>query len=371
MKKYCPNCYYPLQGKSKFCAKCGQKTESGKVTMGDLLRRLWRSTFHLESKFFRTSWQLFVPGLVTSEFFRGKQARYPHPMRLFAVTMFFFLFVLNFLMKEKEEQRSGGAIRITTNDNGKIDTLAFNGDNFFNQLQHYNELDEFREDYDDLPEGWRTEEARLAFDSLLSAYAHRNIIGYENKAKADTVRRMLDTLDLNLITRQIRIASADAVRYSPEQIIQRYKISNWFDKIAVKQGIKSLKRPSELVHAYLGSLTWTLLALIAVMAGMLRLLYWKQQRFYVEHFLLVLHFHTGALLVLTASFIALRFKIINDNAVNLIALSSLIAMYFAMYHYYGQGWLMTFFKWLVYTIIYMVMFVLLFILGILLVFAIY
>jgi len=88
--------------KAKYCAHCGQKDTDGRVGMRSLLGRLWNNTFHLEGKFIRTSWQLFIPGKVTTEFFKGKQDRYPHPIRLFAIVMFLFLFLLNSMVNSLE-----------------------------------------------------------------------------------------------------------------------------------------------------------------------------------------------------------------------------------------------------------------------------
>ena len=88
MKRCCRNCYHPLSYKAKFCAHCGQKDSDGRIGIKSLMGRLWNNTIHLEGKFMRTAWQLFIPGKVTVEFFKGKQERYPHPVRLFAIVMF-------------------------------------------------------------------------------------------------------------------------------------------------------------------------------------------------------------------------------------------------------------------------------------------
>jgi hypothetical protein len=68
--------------------------------------------------------------------------------------------------------------------------------------------------------------------------------------------------------------------------------------VCLNKGIKSHKTPDALGHAYVGSLTWTILALIAIMSGFLALLYRSQRRYYVEHFIFLLHFHTGTMLLL-------------------------------------------------------------------------
>lgn len=371
LKKYCQNCYYPLPYKAKFCTHCGQKVSDGKVSMGAMLKKLWTTTFHLEGKFFRTVGQLFVPGLITAKFFEGKQNRYPHPVRLFLVAMFFFLVALNWMLKEAESRKSGGIFSFTTTaQNEQGDTVKLSSRTFFQHLEYQAVLNEFRKDYEALPAEWRTPEAQKAVDSLLKSYKFKHMASF-GEGLPDSVAEELDTISINLVTRQIRIASLDVVRYDPEEIIRRYHIEGWTNKIAVRQGIKSMREPDTLVHAIIGSLTWTILALVALMAGVLALLYVRQRRYYVEHFIFLLHFHTGALLALLAAVVVVWQKILSPLWLGYVIFATGLAMYFAMRRYYGQGWFKTFVKWLIYCFMYLAGFVSLFILGAIVVFFIF
>ncbi|MCK6695683.1 MAG: hypothetical protein L6Q97_26705, partial [Thermoanaerobaculia bacterium] len=71
--QYCPNCYYPLPYKAKFCAQCGQKANDGKITMAALFKQVWVKAFHLEGKLFRSLRDIFIPGKIAVEFFKGIQ----------------------------------------------------------------------------------------------------------------------------------------------------------------------------------------------------------------------------------------------------------------------------------------------------------
>lgn len=371
MKKYCQNCYHPLPYKAKFCAHCGQRASDGKVSMGAMLKKLWNTTFHLEGKFFRTVGQLFVPGLMTEKFFEGKQSRYPHPVRLFLIAMFFFLVALNWMLKDVESRKSGSIFSFSAvAQNEKGDTVKLTSRTFFQHLEYLAVIDEFRKDYEALPAEWRTPEAQKAVDSLLKAYQFKRS-GSFGEGLPDSVAQELDTISINLVTRQIRIASLDIVRYDPEEIIRRYNIEGWSNKVAVRQGIKSMKEPGAFVHAIIGNLTWTLLALVALMAGVLRLLYWRQGRYYVEHFIFLLHFHTGALLVLLATVVTVWQGALRPLWLGYVTLATGLAMYFAMYRYYGQGWFKTFAKWLIYCLMYLAGFIFLFIVGAIVVFFIF
>jgi hypothetical protein len=81
---HCPNCGVVAPG--KFCPECGQETRLALPTVRQLMRdaagrlvaldgRLWRTLFRL----------LFRPGMLTTEYFRGRRKRYVRPARLFFV----------------------------------------------------------------------------------------------------------------------------------------------------------------------------------------------------------------------------------------------------------------------------------------------
>ena len=136
--KYCPNCFYPLPYKAKFCVQCGQKTNAVRVSMAGLLQKLWDSTFHLESKYIKGSWQLFIPGFVTQEYFKGKFQRYPHPLRFFAITAFFFLILLNI-----SHTRQDTSTPFSGEDSGSHLSLKDSSQNIYLQLQLGEQLFEY------------------------------------------------------------------------------------------------------------------------------------------------------------------------------------------------------------------------------------
>ncbi len=341
--------------------------------MSTMLLKLWNATFHLEGKFLRTCWQLFIPAKITVEFFKGKQGRYPHPLRMFAVVMFLFLFLLNQMLKKRDHEQSGQLITVTSRVNTE------NGDSIVEQkklpryetLRYRVMLEDMRNDFETLPPGWKTEQSRKALDSLLVQSNAR--YGLDVPGLIDSVGADTDTTIINFFgDKPLQIASADLVRYDADEIIRRYGVSDWKLKLLVRQTIKSLKSPEGLVHAYIGSLTWAILALVALMSGFLALLYWRQRRFYVEHFVFLLHYHTGVLLAALLAVIGVLLKLWDaGGSILLVLLWATIAMYVAMRRYYRQNAWKTALKWLIYGFVYYLSFGLLFIMGAVLVFAVY
>jgi len=371
VKQYCRNCFYPLPNKAKFCPSCGQKDSDGKVRMRTMLRKLWDNTFHLEGKFLRTCWQLFVPGKVTVEFFKGKQDRYPHPLRMFGIVMFFFLYMVNVTINDAESKR-GPILKISTTskvENGGT-TEHKSPLSPYERMRYEVMLHDMRLDYAELPEVWKNVGTRKAVDSLLRKMNVRH--GIDDPGLLDSLDNASDTTTINLWgDQEIKLSTRDIVRYTPDEIIARYDIKDWLIQVFLRQSIKSFKSPEAFVHAYLGSLTWAILALVGIMSAVLSLLYWRQKRFYVEHFIFLLHFHTGMMLASLLAMIGAQLGIWNEKIVIWVFIGISFFAYGAMRRFYRQGIGKTFVKWLLFGILYYVIFIVLFILGLLLVFAMY
>jgi len=345
--------------------------------MRSLLGRLWNNTFHLEGKFIRTSWQLFVPGKVSLEFFKGKQDRYPHPIRMFAIVMFLFLFLLNTTLKQRESEGDGGLIQYETGMSGASGDSIISHQKFseYERLKYGAMLHDLRSDYERMPADWKTPQAEQMVDSLLLLFSSRYMLGSTGIVDS-LLQGPLDSIGFGMGMGRsgfggVKIASLDLVRYSPEEIIQRYHITHWLEKLVLRQGIKSYNNPEGFIHAGIGSLTWAILALIAGMSGILALLYGRQNRYYVEHFIFLLHFHTGGMLLLLVAILGNLFGIWGPGVIGMAAFLPIPGMYFALKRYYGQGWFKTLIKWQIYSFFYLIAFVLLFVLGMAVVFALY
>lgn len=340
--------------------------------MKSLLSRLWNNTFHLEGKFVRTAWQLFIPGKVTLEFFKGKQDRYPHPIRLFAIVMFLFLFCLNLMLKARDSASEDGLLfSTTTRVNTPVgDTVVQKQEvSTYDRMKYRAMVHDIREDYDKMPEAWKTPQSLHTVDSLLKLHLKR--VTPEADELIDSLENLgLDTIGFGFFN-NMQFATLDIVRYDPEEIIRRYKIESWKDQLVVRQTIKSYKNPDAFIHACIGSLTWAILALVAIMSGVLALLYIRQRRYYVEHFIFLLHFHTGAMLLLLLALLGDLVGLWGASVLGLVAFLQMPMMYRGMRRYYGQSRSKTILKWFIYGFFYFLTFVVLFILGMMVVFALY
>jgi hypothetical protein len=98
------------------------------------------------------------------------------------------------------------------------------------------------------------------------------------------------------------------------------------------------------------------------MAVILKLLYRRRGRYYVEHFIFLLHQHTSSFLILTVAILAFRVDWLGRWPWLLVAYVAVMPL-FAMKRYYGQGWFKTVVKFAAFSYLYVFMFLALFALG--------
>jgi len=378
----CPNCAQPLPASDViFCPHCGQKNSDGKVSMRDFLGRFFLHFTHLDNKFVRTVHDLFVPGKMTDIYFRGKRKRYPHPVQLFFIVMFFFLLMANHYVGQS------GAIQVAPSSE-KVDG-KMRGTTFFDQLQRQAHSLRLRQLVDSLPPTLRDAHAREAIDSLLLRSHDAPLRGFQQlllmaDSAAQTNRDnrwrdsvppeqlwrnwpALDSITIGLGYRSYLFSLVDLATLSEETLLEKYHVEGAVNRILVKQGIKTSHNPAELMKFYAGSFSWTILVLVAVMAAFMRLLYWRQRRYYVEHFVFLMHWHS-ALLLLAALLLAIKRFSGGDTspvALTILPLWVFGSFFWALKRYYRAGFWGTAWRWAAFWVVYVLAFAVFFTLGLL------
>lgn len=376
----CKNCGTKLSKQGNFCPGCGQRDFNGRVRMRDLLSRFFANFTHLDNKFVKMCWQLFVPARVTLEYFQGRIKRYPHPVQFFFIVMFFFLLMFSKQFGGAHLNSTGGNFNIqvdggdTTQSKEIEKRLEEAG--LYGALQHFAAAKKYRAQFDSMPAAWRTPEARQVLDSVV-----RKIDGpWEDAAQVildigkDSIDRgpgTADSLTLNIIFSSAKISVEDLISLPVDTIIEQYGYKDWDQKIAVRQGIKSLKEPERLIHQYVGSFGWAILVLIAFMSLALRLFYHRQKRYYTEHFIFLMHQQSGVFLLLTLAMVIQEYFFGLGYAWLFIIAWVGISLLIAMKRFYGGGWGWTVVKWLMFCALYLVVLLVLFVATLLVVFMIF
>lgn len=132
-KHLCRNCLTPVQG--GFCAYCGQKQHSPIRHFRQIIGELFNDILNFDTKLINTlKTLLFRPGLLSTEYFDGRQTRYVSPLKLY-----FFLSILAFFLIQQSvdsavENQGATTVEAVGADAGK--DSKFNIGNFNGRPWH-------------------------------------------------------------------------------------------------------------------------------------------------------------------------------------------------------------------------------------------
>ena len=106
----CLNCGTILEG--KFCHNCGQENLQIKESFGHMMNHAISDYFHFDQQFFHTLKPLFFsPGKLTNEYMAGRRAQFLHPVKMYIfISLIYFLLVF----KENKEADKVEVKQITT-----------------------------------------------------------------------------------------------------------------------------------------------------------------------------------------------------------------------------------------------------------------
>jgi hypothetical protein len=349
-KSPCLNCGKNISINAKFCPQCGQKTSSIKVRMSDMLWKLWMTTFHLDNKFFRAIVDMAIPSKISIAFFNGKVKRYPHPLQFFFVCFFFLLFFVSFKNKN--------------NDRAKLSLFQLFGEHSAESLKGKIELiNTMQSNWDSLPKNLQTAENRVVVDSLIGISSKKIKIFIEDSTDLKSF--------IPFSNIEKKIYYGDLLNLSPDSILTKYNITDFRDKLFLRQSLKTAKDTKGVMEFYIGSFAWMIFGQILAMSGWLMLLYFRQKRFYVEHFVLQLHTHTFAIVLILFLSILKYFNLTTSNSYWIPFAWFFGGMYYALWRFYGQSWRRTLLKWFLYCFFYCISLLFLFIINLIISFLLF
>lgn len=211
-----------------------------------------------DSKIVRTLLPLFfIPGTLTKEYLEGKRNLYYTPARLFLVSMTIAFIFLNFFVSKifstNEDLETNLELRLQIREDSLQKVL-----------------------YATFPDSIDQQKITTIFqDSIVEDKGDDRIF-----------------FSLNGDTAAIGITEKDMFLLSEEELIEKYKITSFWQKQLVCQMAKSIKSPQGFQLYLIGHLSWFVLLSIPLIGLILKLLYIRSKRTYVEHSVFVLHFHT-------------------------------------------------------------------------------
>ncbi|HEX2571074.1 MAG TPA: DUF3667 domain-containing protein [Polyangia bacterium] len=293
----CLNCGYSLAADHKFCPQCGQGVGDSRITLGALLRDMWQEVVQIDSKLARTLVPLlFRPGFLTREYIVGKRVRYLSPFKMYLVAAAVFFGLASWWSaaevgrveasaEETEAPAAGGETKPPAPP-----------------AAHTAVRDRIRQAAP--PHGARPAAADGDEDEESPAAGEAQTPSPPAPPeRPGKLRYSLfgDELDWGRLPtsvaayRKAQAALAPAAQDSPDK--------RWFFEHLIVLKRKSQTSKAELVAGVMGYFPYMMFFMLPVFAFLLKLLYWRSRRLYVEHFIFALHFHTVFFLVSALSLV--------------------------------------------------------------------
>jgi hypothetical protein len=300
----------------RYCHACGQENVEPRQTLWHLIAHFFNDITHFDGKFFETlKVLLFRPGFLPAEYIRGRRVRYLDPIRMYVFTSaIFFLLFFSFFQHDHP-------FRATIN--GKT-------------------LDEVR-----------------SLDSASFAKFTADLTDGKKPLTREQFEKFVDTS----LSKGLRIGSASysTVREYDSVMRARNRKPGWFERqfaykqIAINQKYHNNMQEitSAFTHSLVHSIPQMLFISLPLFAFILRILYVRRRKefYYVSHGIFAVHLY---IFIFIALLVVLSLGKLDDVVHSgllralgsLLVIGMIVYVYLAMKKFYHQGWLKTFFKFL-------------------------
>ena len=294
----CPNCGDRTPG--NFCRNCGQARRVVHVSLREMLTDFLDDQLALNSKLpITVAFLLLRPGFLTREYLKGRIASYIRPLRMYLGTSVMFFVVFAFLA-QREEWGVGHGSPLQVNLGA--DSAAMN-------------------------------------DSVSHALHRAGLPsrGPRPLSHADSVR---------LQARVDSVKSELAVQADSTIDFNGMGMGEFGDTLNAKyrrlRKMDSRQFQRALLNGVQDQGPRAMFLMLPIFAGILKLLYARSKRYYVEHFVFALHFHAFVFLLLTIFLGLEEIPSISGGPVGPILWTwSFVYLFIAMKKVYGQGWIRT------------------------------
>jgi hypothetical protein len=310
----CANCHAPLTG--EYCAACGQRHEPHIHTVTHFAGEAFESISHADSRLWRTLWYLLTrPGFLTREFFAGRRMSYLPPFRLYLVISVLFFLVAG-VPKDAEIVRINAEVAPTAEGADKDHNVAF-------------EID--------VPGKEAAGARREAAAEIAAATAEAKQAKAGEKGETGVSEGVRDFCD------QFR-DQAPSTNEARNNLRERCR------EIASDGG-------RNLAANIVQNVPRAMFLFLPIIAFLLKLMYWRPKRYYVEHLLFLIHNHAFVFLILIPLVLIGRIPYVGEYDGWLIFAAIVYMVWYiyrGMRNYYQQRRALTLAKYFVLGFSYMI-----------------
>lgn len=372
---HCENCGAPLTG--EFCGQCGQHAIDYRRSLFRVLIDAADSFLNWDTKFLQSLGLLLVkPWKLTNDFNAGRRARYVHPLRLYLLASILF-----FLLARAINLDSTGPIELTAQDRTELATslAKLTGPDSPLSPEQREKVEAARTKLSE-GEGALTDQERGelkdAFRAFLKSSLRKTLEPKERGRMAAAIARIPEPPDP---PEEIKPGDPPpvppAVSATPkprrdgpmhfsmgEEDGQKSPFEAWMET-QIKEKIGEDGSKGKLFLDTLRSnIPVMMLCCIPLFAFVLKILYFRKRRFYVEHLVYALHIHTflyvGVIVTSLLAMAATRsLPALSGPIIGVFSCAIFVQIFLSIRRVYGQGWFFTAFKFLLGGIAYFVILV--------------
>jgi hypothetical protein len=320
----CENCGTPIRG--AYCANCGQRDGVQVRSIWGFTRDATAAMLESDSRFWRTLRALLLrPGHLTREFLQGRRAAYLPPFRLYiVVSIGFFLLV----------QAAPQSVLIGGGQDGGAIVFSTDADS-----------PEARERVAQLERAVEELETQIASET---SSVRRTVLEQALRSAEAARDRARSEPDASAVAqdRESRLCSVDY--NGPGQ--------DWIEPRLQAGCLKAVADDGrQLVQSFMQNVPRAMFVFLPLLGFVMKALYWRPRRYYVEHLLFLVHNHAFVFLVFGTSLAAK--PLLPAGAVASLLDTALFAyltwyLYASLRRVYGQSRALTFAKFLVLGLTY-------------------
>lgn len=288
----CDNCGALLQG--PYCSQCGQQAADGVVPLWHMVNEALEAVFELDMRVVRTFPKfLFKPGRLTKEYINGRRKRYIRPFRLYLFATFLLFTVL----------------ALTTGQS-------------------------FQFPFDPASPSIQADSVQTA--SATAVAPAPSVFGSPEQ-REEWARRIEQNPDA------VQVELGDPETQSRLEQYLRVKIAD------------SIRNPRDFVGSMIDRGPYIMFLMLPLFAFLLKLLYIRRSRLYVEHLIFSLHVHAFSFFAFTTGLLLDETSVgWLHTAATWIELSPLLYLVVALAHVYDQGFIKSSIKAFILLNIYLI-----------------
>ena len=316
----CANCDSVLTG--TYCSVCGQRASNRVVPLWQVSNEFLEDLFDLDLRIVRTLPTFFFrPGRLTVEYVHGRRRRYIRPLRLYLFSSFLLFTVLAF-----------------TN----LDALSISFGPTTAEVQQ--EVEATRSLIDSLQAAAVQTEASSGDgpDASATTPTNRQKALEELEKELESLGAALGPTETALSASEglVNVLAAPALRESADAKLGQEASTPVQPKL-----LHILSSPREFVRDMIDRGPYLMFLLVPTFALLLKGLYLRRKRLYLEHLIFALHVHALAFIAFAVSAGLGSWDVGASMSLSWwLGVSPFAYLFFAMYHVYGQSVLSTLWK---------------------------